>query len=289
MNTEIGTYTGTDSTELVSSIDIEQMVLRRNHAVTKVEEAYDALATAEQTVHAIPLPTTLGRGTHYFPKIAVSKDKRGDMREQIDSLAWRSLMDKSGLFTFMDKKARDDWYVQTRTSKDKSSREEKDKVPVFAFDLIATTFQSIHSNRGHYFRDGLVRLYRSLSWHFKTNNPRMLGKRIIQEWAFDTWLNSTNFPTSLRYENRDKLDDLERVFRVLDGKEELPHTQSLAAAYGHYVVKNTNKEVWVDAGGYFKLKGFKKGTLHIEFLRPDLVDEANRIIADAYPNALPAS
>lgn len=37
----------------------------------------------------------------------------------------------------------------------------------------------------------------------------------------------------------------------------------------------------------FEIKGFLNGNAHITFLRPDLVDRMNQILAKHYPNALP--
>ena len=38
---------------------------------------------------------------------------------------------------------------------------------------------------------------------------------------------------------------------------------------------------------YFDLKWFLKGSCHVTFTRPDLVDKLNAIIAKHHPNALP--
>ncbi|EFH2976473.1 DUF4942 domain-containing protein, partial [Escherichia coli] len=40
-------------------------------------------------------------------------------------------------------------------------------------------------------------------------------------------------------------------------------------------------------GEYFTIRAFLKGTVHIMFRRPDLVDRLNDIIARHFPEALP--
>ncbi|KAB0107145.1 DUF4942 domain-containing protein, partial [Escherichia coli] len=40
-------------------------------------------------------------------------------------------------------------------------------------------------------------------------------------------------------------------------------------------------------GEYFTVRGYQKGTVHIVFKRPDLVEKLNDIIARHYPGALP--
>jgi len=38
---------------------------------------------------------------------------------------------------------------------------------------------------------------------------------------------------------------------------------------------------------YFTIRAYKKGSAHITFTRPDLVEKVNDIIARHYPGALP--
>ncbi|EEU3419567.1 DUF4942 domain-containing protein, partial [Escherichia coli] len=38
---------------------------------------------------------------------------------------------------------------------------------------------------------------------------------------------------------------------------------------------------------YFTVRGYQKGTVHIVFKRPDLVEKLNDIIARHYPGVLP--
>ena len=39
---------------------------------------------------------------------------------------------------------------------------------------------------------------------------------------------------------------------------------------------------------YVRVKTFKNGNGHVYLLRPDLVQELNKVLAKHYPNALPA-
>jgi hypothetical protein len=72
-----------------------------------------------------------------------------------------------------------------------------------------------------------------------------------------------------------------RVLSVLDGKPEPDHRQ------GAYSRLDAAKLDVVDFDGYFTVKGFKNGNGHLTFLRGDLTDKMNQIIAKHYPGALP--
>lgn len=44
---------------------------------------------------------------------------------------------------------------------------------------------------------------------------------------------------------------------------------------------------WLIETEYFRCKAYKKGSLHIEFLRKDLVASMNRVLARHYGDVLP--
>jgi hypothetical protein len=85
----------------------------------------------------------------------------------------------------------------------------------------------------------------------------------------------------------DHLDDLMRVFHVLDGKPEADYRQGcyvqLGAAFREQVA-------WpkIYQNDYFELRLFRNGNGHLCFKRPALIDAMNAIIARHFPNALAA-
>ncbi|EKC2495532.1 DUF4942 domain-containing protein [Salmonella enterica] len=56
----------------------------------------------------------------------------------------------------------------------------------------------------------------------------------------------------------------------------------------NYLEKRRNRGSNSYEDGMFKIKYFKKGTSHITFKRPELVDRLNDIIARHYPGMLAA-
>jgi hypothetical protein len=127
------------------------------------------------------------------------------------------------------------------------------------------------------FERGVVAVFKGLSWDYKTNNPVMFGKRIILRNILDTRGGFCH----VEHTGTNKLDDIMRVFCLLDRKPEPDHRQ------GAYYRLDAHKLAIADFDGYFTVKTFKNGNGHLTFLKPDLVDKMNQIIAKHYPGALP--
>ncbi|WP_047303039.1 DUF4942 domain-containing protein, partial [Pseudomonas fluorescens] len=110
--------------------------------------------------------------------------------------------------------------------------------------------------------------------------PFRIGPKVIMEGMVEPSFKSG---LCIRYGSwaKDKLNDLDRVFQTLDGKPFQPHalTSAMDAAFqAGEVFENEN----------YRAKAFKKGTLHLEFLRLDLLDKVNEQIGEYYAgNVLP--
>jgi hypothetical protein len=143
---------------------------------------------------------------------------------------------------------------------------------------VRATFQGLHARRGEFFERGVIGVFRSLSWDYKTNRPHAFGRRIIVRGVHGAY----GFPDDRRCS---LLDDLERVFHVLDGKPEPDHREGVSARLYRQRREERSREDLVDA--YLRIRCFKNGNAHVTFLRAEIVDEMNRILARHYPDALP--
>jgi hypothetical protein len=180
-------------------------------------------------------------------------------------------------------------------------------------DNIRATFQHLYNERGDMFERGVENVFRKLSWDYKTNSPCRFGKRIVitgatsQPWKGERYgsINHGHFPNTL--------DDLLRVMLVLDGKPEPDHAGSAyhllrsQDAKTHLekrprehgngfdmvrVIDEPGLPAWpyrnnVALHDMVSLRGFKNGNCHLTFLRPDLVEKLNKIIARRFGNVLP--
>jgi hypothetical protein len=105
---------------------------------------------------------------------------------------------------------------------------------------------------------------------FKTNKRDVIGKRVVREFMVEL---SYMGGFHVRYggEASQRLRTLENLFRALDGKG------STGTGYQSELQTAIEREKsGIGQTEYFKFRACKKGTLHIEFLREDLLAELNR-------------
>ncbi|MGG2042846.1 DUF4942 domain-containing protein [Burkholderia gladioli] len=261
-----------ESNTLVPSISIANLANQRVAVVERVRAALDLLGEAQQLAKAAHLgfPRLVldeSYGCRGRPTITGEYAKRDEaeasMVRIIDIRGWDYLLSESGLRSFMDAKARDQW----------SNQIAEGDVPELTAANIEATFAQLYGARGDMFERGVLQCFKRLSWDYKTNQPFKFGKRIIVRCLL-----SSGSPNS-RVTN--ELDDLIRVFCILDGKPEPDHRNG-----AYRLVSDTRQARLTEAEhDYFSLRWFKNGNGHLTFKRADLVDQMNKILAK-HPNAL---
>ena len=261
------------TTDLVKSISITNLANQRAAVVERVQQALDLLAEAERLARAAHLgfPRLVvddSYGCRGRPTITGEYAKRDEAEAAIvsviDTRGWSYLLSESGLRTFMDARAREQWNKQLAEG----------DVPELTAANIEATFAQLYGSRGDMFERGVLQCFRRLSWDYKTNQPFRFAKRIIVRYLLSQG--------SLNHRVTDELDDLMRVFCVLDGKPEADHRHG-----AYYLVSEARQERRTEAENeYVHLRWFQNGNGHVTFKRPDLVDQMNLILAKHYPNAL---
>ena len=276
---------------LVKSVSIENLVNQRAAVLERIRKATDLLLEA----NTIAAQANVG-----FPDVCMSAgysrsiehrltgryrdndDGAGFMEAAqlaVDIGGWRYLMDESGIRSLMDARARADW--------DKQLSEKK--VPALTDENIRQTFSALYQARGDMFERGVLNVFKSLSWCYKTNRPFAFGKRIVLRGLRNSVTGGR--PNSFGYLNHrttDELDDLVRVFSVLEGKPEPDHRDTMWSRISRQEREEfrVGQENELDSE-YFHLRWFKNGNGHLTFKRPDLVARMNAILAKHYPGALP--
>lgn len=265
---------------LVPSISVANLVAQRNAAIERIRGVHGLLGEVEQILQRAEivdkhgymstdsLLATLRRGGNGGVTFLRQEDVEHAIKK-IDAAAWDRLMRESGMMTFMDTQARRAWSEKIYSA----------QTPELTVENVQATFEQLRDARGEIFDRGVVNCFRQLSWHHKTNQPQKFGKRIIMTLRY----------SSGGIRNESSLDDLNRVFCLLDGKPEPDHRSGLGARLSGY---EREHRLWEKAFAfddhYMAIKVFKNGRAHITFLRPDLVDKMNKILAKHHPNALPA-
>lgn len=267
----------TDHTEVICSTSIERVVSGRNTALTQIETLIHQL----EDISAIT--NSIGGG------IARDWAMRQDFRcgcwlmekaetampvitRNLDRDIWRDLMKRSGMLSLMDAQARDQWYRNL----------EGDNIPAISEANILSTFEQLHQSKDEVFERGVINVFKSLSWNYKTNSPCHFGKKVIISnlVSYNQW----GFTLNHGY-RRDQLADLERMLHLLDGKPIPDNHGDICTRLMEHIRDNPAKEVYEDA--FFSIRYFQKGTAHLMFKRLDLVEKMNDIIAKHYPGMLP--
>lgn len=181
---------------------------------------------------------------------------------KLDTTGWSRLLHASGLRTFMDTQAREQWDAAIR----------KNDTPPLEAVAIECTFRKIHSERSLMVERGVLAVFQRLSWKRKSNQPSRFGKKIIVQGFLDRY----GFIST----GAGGLDDLIRAFCIFDGVPEPDHRTSITNGRGQGGGEWSND--------YIHLKWFKNSNAHVTFKRPDLVDKLNAVLAKHYPGALPA-
>ncbi|EPL0836664.1 DUF4942 domain-containing protein [Klebsiella aerogenes] len=268
----------TDHTDVICSTSIERIVSGRNAALVQTEALIQQLDDISELTRSIGGKTAIdwamkqdfrcGCWLMEKPESAMKAIIRN-----LDRSIWKDLMNKSGMLALMDAQARNEWYNSL----------EKDDIPAISEENILSTFEQLHLTEREVFERGVVNVFKGLSWDFKANSPCRFGKKIIVTGLvkFDRWGFGLNWGWQ-----RDRLTDLERMLMLLDGKPVPDNRADVTRRLGDHIHDDRNSTRYEDE--MFAIKYFQKGTAHISFKRPELVDKLNDIIARHYPGALAA-
>lgn len=266
----------TGHTGVICSTSIERIVTGRNAALTRIQSLISELDDISILTHDIGGGTAqewgMREGHRYdcwFTEKTVKAMKA--ITRNIDRRIWRDLMNKSGMLSLMDAQARDEWHKSL----------EKDDIPAISEDNILSTFERLHQDKHAVFERGVINVFRGLSWDYKTNSPCKFGKKIIVDGlvSFNRW--GFSFTHGYR---RDQLVDLERMMTLLDGKTLPDNRADIACRLSDHIGQQRTSTVYDDE--LFRIHYFQKGSAHIVFKRPELIERLNDIIARHYPGML---
>lgn len=269
--------------ELVKSVSIENVVGKRNGAVARLQGLFDIVDSADGDLAQL-CGLTLTRIVGGARDCLLFDGQAGldAAIKAIDANVWAKILLESGIRSFMASGDRERWDEKIR----------KHDVPEVTLENLRSTFSALYAARGEMFTDGVVAVFRSLSWDHKTNSPMAFGKKVI---IANLWQNHGSYLNDSRC---DVLDDLVRAMHLLDGKPEPDIRNGMRIRIGR--VDRPDREwdegasAFVQPAGadvledeYFKLRWFKKtGTAHVTFKRPDLVERMNQILGSRFPDAL---
>lgn len=188
-----------------------------------------------------------------------------EINKKHDSHFWTSIINSSSITAVMhtEMKAKFDTMIDS-------------KPPEFTREYIYATLSHYMNNRFTIFVEGALNLFKTLNKNFKTNDGIRVRDKIIFGSAMGT------YGWSMYGRSRDQVEDLERIFYVLDGIDPTRRPRGEWATYR----MERNDSPREQQFEYFKVKIFKNGNVHLWMTRPDLVDKLNEMIAEHFGTAL---
>jgi len=267
----------TDHTDVICSTSIERIVTGRNTALVQIEALIHQIDDISTLTRSIGGKTALDWAMKQDFRCGCwlmekSETAMKAIIRNLDRGIWRDLMKRSGMLSLMDAQARDQWYNSL----------EKDDIPAINEANILSTFEQLHQSKGDVFERGVINVFKRLSWDYKSNSPCKFGKKIIVEGLVSHTRWGFSFNGGWR---RDQLVDLERMLMLLDGKPLPDNRADVACRLSDHISQHKPADSYDDT--LFRIKYFQKGTGHITFKRPELIDKMNDIVAKHFPATLP--
>lgn len=237
----------------------------RSRALLMLDDGIKQFEAATATLKTI--------GSYAAPiEIAYIGNARPKMVKDIDRALWTQSFTVSGYMSLLDAKAYDEFDKQVQNDP-----------PEFTIENVRSTFIDLMQNADMMFARGVVTVFSRLSDKYKTNSnePFSMTPKAVMTWMFEH-----NYYGGIRVRYgtyaSGQINDLDRVFRVLDGK---PHNERTLETAINAAFQKGCTVPYEDE--YFKLRGYKNGNCHILFKRADLLEKVNAIIGKFYgDNAL---
>lgn len=246
---------------LIRKGSAEEIVVKRDSVVRMYQSAIEQFQKAQE------MQKELACSDYAYVSFQIDRhhwlpDSEGTyVRKLVDKSVWTYLLDAMGFRSLMDEKALSEW------------EKGLENPPEVTLENIYGTLESLNAQKHRIFRRGIVNVFRKLSHEYARHDAFKLGKGVILKYAISTF-----------YMNRRaEIDDVDRIFHILDGKAPPDHRGGLASLIDLAIHK---KERTVETE-YFRAQWYKNQNLHLWFKRADLVTLANRLIAEECGEVLP--
>ena len=247
------------TTEIMRHMPVNNMIQEYETAVEEATTAINLIISAQKRMaktfgqYSVPILPNNRYGTigeKAIPEsLAILKEN-----------AWKGIIERTELKKILSEKR----------AKELAESLNAGTLPDITVENVNQFISNIRSNLGNYFSEAVTEVFEFLrppSSDYKTNTEYDIGKKVILEWMFDAWCGSI----SMNYKREVWLVSLDNVFHLLDGKGTVSYPGDLVT-----IIRDNIKSMKAETD-YFKLKWYKKGTLHIEFKRLDLLERLNAI------------
>lgn len=258
----------TINTNIIPKASVEELCLHRESAIEGYDQVREAMKRTSQAVKRMNLTQSYNPVGLYLADSGNRQYSREIFIKNLDAALWHHAMRALGLDKLMGAKQKTEFRNQL-----------EEEPPAFEVETVYATISGWTAGAADTFEQSVMDCWEALAHGFKSNDG-LLGERAIYDYAVRycefTDFYSWTYGNSWRASVRDRLHDLEQIFAILDRRPLEICTVDLVTE--NFRSKAEGK-AQTFSGPYFRLKWFKKGTLHIHFTRPELVEQFNSIIA----------
>lgn len=264
-----------NSTELVPRATVRDLIAAFEEAKANIRTGFSLLIAAQKNLNAhFKLGGSTGVTIHLELR---SRRDTGDLDieqtiEDLEKQAWRNIVDRLDIWRVMSetrakelRKLIDDGELPELTEETAMQLAASyiGNVDKLVDELVREVFDWLRPRVDEYGR-------RYNGGKFKTNSRDIIGKRVIREFMIER-AHFGGFRLRYDGEAAQRLRTMENLFRALDGKG------VTGSGYQSELQTAIEREKsGIGQTEYFGFRCCKKGTLHIEFLRLDLLAELNR-------------
>ncbi len=289
---------------------VEDIVRIRNEALELYDKAYEAIKAADAAVKlaneraALASPGINGYTYSHVKEIDAFRnavtlsdpDKyRRTARRLLDVNIWAYIIERTDLERLMDREAKDQLRDQMRYVPEVTNRDgeiinqgEIDKLlPPVTVENVTATIETFMAEADTIFRRGIANAFAKLDRRFRSHDGWKIGSRVILDRAFNEHGNWSHYSN-----HRDTLIDIERTLTILDQQDE-EDERELKPSYATTIgaINQARRGIWNPTQSmietdYFRIRIFKNGNAHLWFLRDDLVEKVNKLLAEFYGEVL---
>ncbi|HDL07301.1 MAG TPA: DUF4942 domain-containing protein [Desulfobacteraceae bacterium] len=246
--------------ELIQRPTAARLASTYKKAINDMERAFESINEAKKT-----LKSAYGDTTSFFP-FEFNQWKLDKIKKEITRSCWKRKITMLELPSFMTSKRLDKLWNEI----------DNDKTPEITEQSITDFCNNVYAGLNGIFDELMDEAYRWLHPYrdkFKTNKKFETGEKVIINGSVITVKIAENtYITYISAYAEKKIQTLDTVFHLLDGKKVVKYPGNALT-----IIKQAIQDKkWQCSSKYFNFKWYKKGTLHIQFKRLDLLKEFNK-------------
>ncbi len=250
------------TTDIAKRETLSAMIGAYTTAVADVESAYATLDAAQKRLRDTFLePQGYRFKCNDRDVYDCGKAASDQVNAKIKRDAWNAIVARMELRHALS--------IKRREELDKQLRE--GELPELTENNVLAMFEQSAANVETYLTEAVAEVYEYLRPHnsqHKTNTEFAVGKRVILTWAVEkSWSRGTDF--RVNHHRQKYITALDNVFHMLDGK-------GTSKGYNGTLCDTISTSPdGIGKTTYFAFKCYQNGNLHLEFLRPELVERLN--------------